>query len=58
MNLKKSIKIFEEIKEGDVKDTASENDLIKNWTGYSPTTNLEDGIKNFIIWYKKYYKVD
>ncbi len=55
---KKSIKIFEEIKEGDVKDTASENERIKTWTGYSPKTKLEEGIKKFIIWYKEYYKVN
>ncbi len=42
---------------GDVKSTWSDISLIKSISGYKPKTNLEDGIKEFIIWYRYYYKV-
>lgn len=42
---------------GDVKSTWSDISLIKSLSGYTPKTNLEDGIKKFVIWYRDYYKV-
>ncbi len=42
---------------GDVVDTyADVEDLIKD-VGYKPNTSIDEGIKNFIVWYKDYYKV-
>ena len=26
--------------------------------GYNPTTSIEDGVANFITWYKGYYNVN
>ena len=56
-NLKmKSIKKYFPLQQGDIiKTTASINYSKKN-LGYKPKTNLESGIKNFVIWFKDYYK--
>lgn len=42
---------------GDVRRTwANVDDLIKDYD-YQPNTKVEEGIKNFINWYKEYYKI-
>jgi UDP-glucuronate 4-epimerase len=41
---------------GDVPDTyANVEDLVRD-VGYTPSTNLEDGMGKFVKWYKDYYK--
>ena len=40
---------------GDVPATAADISAIEQWTGFQPTTKLEDGIVQFAAWYKKYY---
>lgn len=53
----KAIKDFLPIQAGDVPATyADVNDLVAN-LNYKPDTAIRDGIKNFISWYKNYYKV-
>tara|TARA_B100001250_G_C19771890_1_gene777557 strand:+ start:644 stop:1624 length:981 start_codon:yes stop_codon:yes gene_type:complete len=42
---------------GDVKKTYSNLKKIFKITNYKPKIDLEDGLKNFIGWYKKYYKI-
>jgi UDP-glucuronate 4-epimerase len=43
------------IQAGDVPATYAEvDDLIKD-VGFKPSTSIEDGIRNFVTWYKKYY---
>ena len=44
------------LQKGDVKDVYSNISKIKNELKYSPKTNVQTGIKNFINWYKTYYK--
>ena len=42
---------------GDVPDTyADVMDLFKEFD-YQPTTKIKEGVKNFVNWYKEYYKV-
>ena len=42
---------------GDVPDTyADVNDLVYDFD-YKPSTSLNDGIRNFVNWYKDYFKV-
>ena len=41
---------------GDVKSTWSDVELIKSLIDFRPKTSLEEGIKQFIKWYKNYYK--
>lgn len=42
---------------GDVKDTFADTALLEKYTGYKPSTTLDEGIKKFIDWYKDYYKI-
>ena len=40
---------------GDVKITSSNNKSLFEWVGFKPQTSLEQGVKKFCKWYKKYY---
>ena len=51
----KSIKNFKEMQAGDVKSTFAKTDLIESWVDFKPNTPIKLGIKEFIIWYKKYF---
>ena len=53
----KAIKVFEPMQPGDVKDTFAETKKIYDYIGFKPSTDIEKGIKNFILWYKKYYLI-
>ena len=55
---KKAEKILLPLQPGDVPDTfADVEDLIRD-TGYKPSTNIEDGIRNFVEWYRVYHDID
>ena len=53
----KAIKNFEEIQPGDVIATSSNTDRLNEWIGFNPKTSIEDGVKNFVNWYKEYFKI-
>ena len=38
---------------GDVERTYADVSKAKNMIGYEPKTTFEEGIKNFVDWYKK-----
>ena len=42
---------------GDVEKTESNCDRIKSLVNYKPAISIQKGIKNFINWYKNYYKI-
>ena len=44
------------LQKGDVFETSCDTKKIKNYLGFLPKTDYRQGIKNFIIWYKKFYK--
>ncbi len=52
-----AIKNFLPIQLGDVPETSSNTKLLEKWIGYKPTTKIAEGIRNFIQWYKVYYKI-
>ena len=52
---KKAIRNYMPLQRGDVKQTLSNTNLLKDITGYNPKTNYKDGIKKFIKWFKEYY---
>ncbi|NOX32589.1 MAG: NAD-dependent epimerase [Deltaproteobacteria bacterium] len=53
---KKAVKNYLPLQAGDVPATyADVNDLIKDM-GFKPATPIEEGINNFIKWYKEYYQ--
>ena len=57
-NLQKKAKIKKlPLQIGDIIKTHSDIDKLKKFTNYKPKTKIYSGIKNFIQWYKKYYKV-
>ena len=55
---KNAIKEFEEMQDGDVKDTLADNSKIINWIGNIKETSLTTGVKKFVNWYKSFYKND
>ena len=42
---------------GDVPDTYADVSALSEDVGYMPTISLEDGINQFVVWYKKFYKL-
>lgn len=54
---KKAVKRFMPMQQGDVRSTLSNCELLHNLTREIPNTNINEGIKNFVDWYLKYYDV-
>ena len=52
---KKAIKNYLPLQPGDVERTWAETNLIKEYIGFKPYTDLENGLNQFINWFKKYY---
>lgn len=53
---KEAIKEYMELQPGDVPETYADIDEFMKVTGFKPKTTIAVGIKNFISWYKSYYK--
>ncbi len=49
--------IFEPMQPGDVKETFADITAIQRDHGFSPTTNIEQGIPRFVEWYRSYHKI-
>jgi len=54
---KKAQKNMLPLQPGDVPDTYANVDALVNDVGYKPATPIEDGIANFVEWYRDYYQV-
>ena len=52
----KAIKINTPMQQGDVLITASNSENLFNITNFRPRVKIEEGLKNFVRWYKDYYK--
>ncbi len=48
---------FKEMQAGDVKTTFADTAALENWIGIKPSTNIKNGIKEFIRWYRNYYLI-
>ena len=48
---------FMDFQLGDVETSFSSTAKLQKKTGFKPYTSLENGIQNFVNWYKDYYKV-
>lgn len=46
------------MQQGDVPSTWANTDLLKSITGFSPETDVEEGIRKFVSWYLEYYADD
>ena len=42
---------------GDVKSTSADTSALEDWINFKPNTSIEDGIQNFVKWYKSFYKI-
>ncbi|HBT3580449.1 TPA: NAD-dependent epimerase [Klebsiella pneumoniae] len=42
---------------GDVLETSAETQPLYDIVGFKPQTTVKEGVKNFVDWYKEYYKV-
>lgn len=52
---KKAVRNLLPMQAGDVPATWADASLLKALTNYVPRTNIYDGIKDFVEWYKNYY---
>lgn len=41
---------------GDVEATYADTTALQAWTGFAPTTSIDDGIRRFVAWYRDYYR--
>ncbi len=53
----KASKNFLEMQPGDVESTSADTKALEEWTGFKPSTSIQEGIDNFIMWYKEFYKI-
>ncbi len=53
----KAKKKFLPLQPGDVEKTFADISDSKNDLGFSPQTQIKDGVPNFIKWYKEYFKI-
>ena len=53
----KALKNFMPMQPGDVKLTLADTSLLESYIGYKPSTNLKEGIKEFVKWYRIFYKI-
>ena len=48
-------KNFMEMQKGDVHETFADNALLQHLTGYAPQTDVAEGVRAFVAWYRDYY---
>ena len=51
----KAIRDYQPMQAGDVVRTAANITALQNRTGFSPSTSIEDGLPQFVEWYKRFY---
>jgi UDP-glucuronate 4-epimerase len=54
---KNALKNFMEIQLGDVPATYADVDDLMNDVGFRPNTSIDDGVGEFVSWYKTYYNI-
>ena len=55
---KKAIREYLPIQDGDVAQTWSDIEDLENKIQFKPNYNVAVGVKNFVSWYKEFYKID
>ncbi|WP_284123839.1 NAD-dependent epimerase/dehydratase family protein [Parerythrobacter aestuarii] len=48
---------FMEMQKGDVPATWADATLLEELTGYAPQTDVREGVRQFVAWYRDYYNV-
>ncbi len=54
---KPAIREMHPMQAGDVKDTFADVSTISTELGYAPSTRIEDGIPQFVAWYRRYHGI-
>lgn len=54
----KANKVFKPMQPGDVQATFADVTDLEKVINFKPTTTIDQGIKNFIEWYKEYYQIN
>jgi UDP-glucuronate 4-epimerase len=52
----KAIRNYMPMQTGDVPATWANADLLQTLTGYKPQTDIKDGIRDFVAWFRDYYE--
>lgn len=52
---KKGNREFLPMQPGDVRETIADVEATRRDFGFNPKTNVEEGLRNFVDWYKEYY---
>jgi UDP-glucuronate 4-epimerase len=50
-------KRFLPLQDGDVLNTYADVTPLRDWTGFAPSTPVDEGIRRFVDWYRSYYQV-
>ncbi len=53
---RKAIRNYMDMQMGDVPATWADATLLQSLTGYRPQTDLKDGIRDFVTWFRDYYE--
>lgn len=54
---REAVRNYMDMQKGDVPATWANADLLKRLTGYLPETDYRDGIRQFVAWYRDYYRL-
>ena len=54
---KPAIKQYLEMQKGDVPATWADASLLQTLTGFRPQTDIREGVRRFVAWYREYYAV-
>ena len=52
---REAIKVHDAMQPGDVEATYADIDALETAVGFRPATSIEDGVGQFIQWYRSYY---
>ena len=53
---RKAVRVMKPLQPGDVPDTFADVTELINAVGYQPATPIEVGVRNFVDWYRSYYR--
>ncbi len=53
---RKAVRVMKPLQPGDVPDTCADVTELVNAVGYQPATPIEVGVRNFVDWYRGYYR--
>ncbi|WP_338446766.1 NAD-dependent epimerase/dehydratase family protein [Pelagerythrobacter marensis] len=54
---REAVKNFMPMQKGDVPATWADATLLQDLTGYRPQTDVREGIRRFVAWYREYYQM-